>query len=61
MLKIKEIYGHVTQGQKNVEPFLARADYPRFKRQSGVKKVKFAGKASSVDQEAIKKFFLNTC
>lgn len=55
MLKVKEMSGHVTQGQKNVEPFLASADYPCFKRQSRVKNVKFAGKASSSDQETTKK------
>lgn len=63
MLKVKEMSGHITQGPKNVEPFLVSADHPCFKRQSRVKKknVKFPGKESSTDQETTKKKNLNTC
>ncbi|XP_005608612.2 tigger transposable element-derived protein 1 [Equus przewalskii] len=56
-LKAKEIYGHVTQGQKNVKPFSASAGWlARFKRRYGVKNIKLAGEASSADQEAAQEF-----
>lgn len=62
-LKAKEIYGHVTQGQKNVKPFSASAGWlARFKRRYGVNNVKLAGEASSADREAaeeFKKYFLS--
>lgn len=56
-LKAKEIYGHVTQGQRNVKPFSASAGWlARFKRRYGVKNVQLAGEASSADQEAAEEF-----
>ncbi|XP_007083430.1 tigger transposable element-derived protein 1-like [Panthera tigris] len=56
-LKAKEIYGHVTQGQKNVKPFSASAGWlARFKRRYGVNNVKLAGEASSADREAAEEF-----
>ncbi|XP_057566797.1 tigger transposable element-derived protein 1 [Hippopotamus amphibius kiboko] len=56
-LKAKEIYGHVTQGQKNVKPFSASAGWlARFKRRYGMNNVKLAGEAGSADQEAAEEF-----
>lgn len=57
MLKVKGMSGHVTQVQKNVEPFLASADYLFQKAIQSEKNVKFAGKASSADQKTTKKMF----
>ncbi|XP_062966172.1 tigger transposable element-derived protein 1 [Cynocephalus volans] len=56
-LKAKEIYGHVTQGQRNVKPFSASAGWlARFKRRYGVEN-KLAGEtASSADQEVAEEF-----
>ena len=43
-LKAKEIYDHITQGQKNDKPFSASAHWPAcFKRWCSIKNVKLAG------------------
>lgn len=60
-LKDKEIYGHVTQGQENVNPFLAVAGWlTLFRRWYGVKNVKPEGESGSADQDAVEEF-KNTC
>ncbi|XP_032710502.1 tigger transposable element-derived protein 1-like [Lontra canadensis] len=61
-LKAKEIYGHVTQGQKHVKPFFASAGWlARFKRRYGVNNGKLAGEASSADEaaEEFKKYLVS--
>ena len=56
-LKAKGVYGHITQGQENVKPFLASAGWlTHFKRWYGVRNIKPEGEAGSVDQDAAKEF-----
>lgn len=61
MLKAKEIYGHIAQGQENIKSSLASSGWlTPFKRWYGVKNVKPEGEANSADQDAAKEF-KNTC
>lgn len=50
-LKAKDIYGPITQGQENVQPFLPNADcLPHFKRRQDGENVKLA------DEDAAEEF-----
>lgn len=50
-LKAKEIYSHITQGQKNDKPFSDSAGWLTcFKSQYNIKNGKLAGEAGSVEQ-----------
>lgn len=60
-LKIKQIYGHVTEGQENVKPFLASAGCLHISKGNKEWKMLNFQESRFCRSESCRKTFLNTC